>query len=367
MILFLVNTTSQLINAIVLAKTVLKGENCDVYYTPEVNLGIDNLKKTDVFAHCYQIHLVPDLLKRTTEFNKAVVRIKNALDFPKVRKALPSDPMQYSRMFVSGLSLRNYEYYYAVKRANPQVKLSLFEEGAFEYYSLGLPKSRAKRLFSHFFFGHYYPEECDSLYVYNPAFVQNIWGNISVRRIPNYSRDKELVEILNYIYGYAAPILRPRKEKYLILEQAFGDEHQNAEQRVLINRIAEKLGKENMVIKLHPRSTEEKYRGEYECIKTSIPLELIIANENDTDKAIISVSSSAALNLKLIFDIEPYIVILNRLGRSEADLGPADQLYSQIRDSCREKHFWIPWTMEEFDEILDTIARSVAPEGDRKG
>ena len=235
------------------------------------------------------------------------------------------------------------------------MKLSLYEEGACEYYTLGLSKSRARSIFSHFFFGHYYFEECDSLYVYNPGFVQNIWGNIEVKNIPNYSENIEILNLLNNVFDYKEKLLLPCREKVIILEQAFATENDEKNQEKLISHIAEIVGSENIIIKLHPRSGEGKYAGKYRTIKTSIPLELLIANEINIDKIFISVSSSATLNLKLIFDIEPYIIILNRLGRSDENLTTGDKLYSRIQQSCRENHFFIPHTLGELDKILMSI------------
>lgn len=355
MILILVNTTSQLINAIVLAETVLKNEKCDLYYTPEVKVGIDNLPDTNIFNNIYRIELVHDICSRDSELKRAIVRIKNAMDFGKVKKSLPSDPLQYSRVFASGISLRNFEFYYSIKYFNPTVQLSLFEEGSCEYYTLGLPKSKIRSLFSHFFFGHYYLEECDSLYVFNPPFVQNIWEGISIERIPNYSNNQEILNVLNSIFGYEHEILNTCCEKVIILEQAFANEESEKRQVELISHISEVAGKENVVLKLHPRSSADKYSGKYKAIKTSIPFELLMANEMAVDKIFISISSSATLNLKLIFDIEPYIIILNRLRRENAVLGEGDKLYSRIQSSCENQHFFIPDTLQEVDDILKKI------------
>lgn len=357
MVLFLTNTATQFMNAIIIKNTLLQDEVCDVYYTDNLSDYARKAQEFAVFNNSYQITLVKDICARDSHVKKAIVRIKNGLDFSEVMKMLPSDPMQYSRVFASGISLRNYEYYYAIKSKNQNVKLSLFEEGLCEYYNLSLPHSFARSAFSHLFFRHYYLEECDSLYVYTPEAVSNTWPNVAIKKIPYVNDQTELITLLNKIFRYEPKEMVNTDGKVVILEQAFYEDVQIKNQEEIIRVLSEVFGKDRIIIKLHPRSEANKYGQGYQYVKTNIPFEIIAINEDvDKDAIYVSISSSAVLNFKLMLNKEPKAIVLNRFNKSDEKKNESQSVFDYVKNAYTENRFYMPLDDEELIEAAKALS-----------
>lgn len=350
--LFLINTSTQLMNAIILSETVYKDEQCDVYYTDNLGDLIISVEQKSVFNKCFPIELPRDILRRNTLLARAIVRIKNALDLKKIEISLPSNPVKYERVLLSGQSLRNIEFYYAIKKQNKKVRLSLFEEGAFEYCMLGI-NSKSKIIFSKLFFGRYYLEDCEELFVYKPSLVKNNWDNINIRAIPGFVDNHDLKAILNDIFKYRHTTLDGCTRKVVFLEQAFFDQERDKRQIELINDVIDKYGQENVLVKMHPRSPQTKYNLPANSLIGGTPIELMVLNEDITSNIFISITSSATTNFKVIFNVEPIIIMLYRLFPSHNRVSTENEEFIvRVKDSCSEGTFFIPETIEEFNSIL---------------
>lgn len=349
MFLFLLNTPTQLLNAMVLIHGRFPGTECDAYYTDNLREFFEKQEIHAFFKNAYPIELLPDIWARSSGLKRSIVRIKNALDFRKiVNGGLPSEPALYQRVFASGISLRNYEIYYAIKARNPKAMLSLYEEGICEYYNLG-ERSIPQTVFSYFFFGHYYKREADSLYVYEPSAAVRVWKNAEVKPIPK-AFDPELRAAVNRVFGYQKTVLDGGPGKVVILEQAFDKKEDQEKQNKWIRKLEKTFGRENIIIKLHPRSEVSKYGDGYTYCETSIPLEILIMNESVSHHLFVSVSSSAVLNFRLMFQIEPDTIVLNRIERKVPS--PSDPLFRYVAEHAAKGNFWIPESEKELDQLL---------------
>lgn len=353
--LFLIDTTSQLMNAAALAKTEFEGIPCDVYYTPNVRQYAEKMAEENVFAAVYEVELVKDLLDRSSALKEALVRIKNALDIGKIEKNLPSDPMSYTRVLCSGVSLRKYEIYYAIKRNNPNVRFDLFEEGICEYYFLA-KKPWSKVLFSYIFFGRYYADDCENLYVYSPEIVEVAWKKIKLKAITPVPEIPGLLQIVNRCYDYTPTELATGKYKCVFLEQKMDTEAESREQIALIRTIAETFGENELIVKLHPRTDPESYKGMFDCMKTSMPFEIIAMNEDVEDITFISCGSSTLLNFRLMLHKEPNIFLLGMMGDpEELKKHPYARMFYRVQAGCSKNNFYIPMSEEDFYHRLHAV------------
>ena len=259
MYLFLIMTPSQLLNAIVLSKTVLKDVECDAYLTSNLDKYKSAVESSRVFKNVYSYELLPDIAGRQNSFKRMMVRIKNAMDVKKIPTMMPSDLKSYECIFASGISLRNYEIYYAAKRLNPSVRISLYEEGICEYYIL-TEKSRSKKAFSRFFFHSYYLEDCRELYVYEPGIVKSAWDNIEAKAIPRFCDDKDLMSLLNFVFGFNIEETLVYNNKVVFLESCYDEDLESEKYQLeLLNKVVSAVGAEKVIVKLHPRSSKDKY------------------------------------------------------------------------------------------------------------
>ena len=275
---------------------------------------------------------------------------------------MPSDPFQYDTVLASGISLRNYEVYYAIKSFNRETIISLYEEGICEYYHL-MEKSLSKKIFSYVFFHSYYLEDCKQLYVYEPSVVESKWKNISIDSIPKFIYIPELMSKLTDIFGIDKGINELIKNKILFLESSFYDEKKEEVQMIIIKQLIEVFGRDNVLVKLHPRSSDNKYDSDIITISTPIPLEMIIAHLDD-NIALVSLTSSAIINPKLMLDKEPLVVCLNQLDKT--NLSEADYVFDRVAALYEERRFYIPKTMKQLREVLKIVNNQISVNESRR-
>lgn len=358
MILFLANTPSQLLNAVVLSNTEFRNDKCDLYYTSNIKEASNIFLKEGCLNAAYEITLVPEKLPRNLKISKMIVRIENSLKLNTIKRNLPSNPSQYTRVFLAGVGLRNIEIFYAIKKLNKRVKLSLYEEGTYEYCAFGEKKEWSKILFSYIFFGQYYLYESDSLYVYMPELVVNRWENLIINRIPSLIDQQVLRASINKAFEYKHTNIVDYSGKCIILEQAFQNQQFRIQQDALIKKVISCYGKNNVIIKLHPRSSENKYGSDIHYLNTKLPFEIIALNEDVSKGIFVSITSSAITNFKVILNMEPTIIALYKLFDSNNKILVANQKFiTRVKDICKKNNFYIPANSNELIEILNSIAR----------
>lgn len=353
MYLFLIMTPAQLMNAIVLRKTVFKDIKCDAYMTSNLDKYRDSLENSNVFNKVYSYELLPDITGRQNAFKRMFVRIKNALDVKKIPAMMPSDAKSYECIFASGVSLRNYEIYYAFKKVNPSLRIALYEEGICEYYILS-QNSGFKKAFSHFFFNSYYLEDCRELYVYEPSIVKSAWDNIEIKAIPKFYDKPELMDTLNAVFGFNTDETLVYLNKVVFLESCYDDDLASEKYQLeLLDKVVESVGYENVIVKMHPRSPVDKYPDRFKIVFSNIPFEILAVNM-DLDKcAFVSTCTSAIVNPKLILDKEPVVVCLDRL--NDKELNESDYFFDRVANIYETKCFFIPESDDQYKAALETI------------
>lgn len=346
--LFMVNTPMQLMNAAIIAYATPESK-FDAYCTSNIYEKAKRLESDKVFDNCYEINLLNERFDRNNAVGKAINRIGNALGLHKIINSLPSSPQDYATIFISGVGMRNIEYYYALKKINPKIQLSLYEEGLFEYVGFSY-KSRAQELFSRIFFGRYYLNDASSLYIHDPNLVLCSWEKIKKVQISKDIPD-DLLWKLNKAFDYSGTVFNACKKKCIIVEQEFysDDTHSIKVQKQIIDMLGQLFGKDNVIIKLHPRSALDKY-PEYTVIDSKAPLELIALNEKIEDNIFVSINSSAILNLPLMCDVRSNVYILNNL----VNEGSMASEISQVVNKMNLEMIHLPSSIEEFRSQLFT-------------
>lgn len=101
----------------------------------------------------------------------------------------------------------------------------------------------------------------------------------------------------------------------IFLEEAFAEDGHKNNDFELIKCISEIVGKENFVVKRHPRLSANRYQNTGININKDIqiPWEVYILNSDFTKKTIFTVSSNACMTPSLVFDISCRVVYLKNI------------------------------------------------------
>ena len=124
--------------------------------------------------------------------------------------------------------------------------------------------------------------------------------------------DHVFLRLLNYVFDYhnEADIY---DTKYIFIEESYFTSGKSIQDIELVDGIAQIVGKENIMVKIHPRNPINRFErlGYKTNSNTSIPWELIVMNnQHILDKTLITIGSSSVFNPKLIFGLKVNVISL---------------------------------------------------------
>lgn len=217
---------------------------------------------------------------------------------------------RFSKCLFNVLKNRRYS-----KVGNSNLKLYLYEDGIasysklFEnYYHTCIPNNPTwkSKIFDRFICNtKYIFGNVSGMYLFNPDLVtyQPDWRLIQLKKI---DKDNSCFKgYLNYIFSYNNTKDIYDRKIIFMEESLYIDDDERPDLK-LLNKIADEVGKDNIMVKIHPRNPVNIFEKEgYKTNKdTAIPWELIIMNNDFSDKILITISSASILNPLTIFGIK---------------------------------------------------------------
>lgn len=317
--LFLCNTSYQILVAMWITYRYLPEDEVDLIITDHFTGSgelVSKAKSCGLFKQAYYA--------RTLAFNRHSISYTKGQDilhlvFPKehVREFFPLKK-KYDDLYIANFDTFSQTLYNALAHTNRHMKLHVFEEGLSTYSSFekyyndngeyyGHPKGILRKLVHKVVYRTktIYGNVCD-FYTFNPELMR--WKPqcrlIHMERISCVNQ--EFKSIVNSFFGYSTEC-NEYNTKYIFFEESFLAEGTEINDIELVDKIASRVGKENIVIKIHPRNPTNRFEKlGYKTNKcTYIPWEVILMNMEDLDdKVFITVASACILNPFLTFDRE---------------------------------------------------------------
>lgn len=228
-------------------------------------------------------------------------------------KEMVSLEAKYSDIYAANVDNFTSLVYDALARKNTDLKMFIFEDGMYTYSKLmrddyvNLQYSESdsfrKVLYKYIYNKKYIYGRVAGIYLFHPEDL--VWDVdfeiISMQKID--CSDKIFLDMCNKIFGYYES--RDRYErKYIFMEESFAAEGMPINDLELLEKLAQRVGKDNIMVKIHPRNPINRFaeKGYLTNENTSIPWEIIAMNLDDiSDKVFITVASSSILNPILIF------------------------------------------------------------------
>lgn len=264
-------------------------------------------------------------------------------------------------------------YSFFLKR-NPELKVELMDEGYSSYthyfrenYKPTNVKNKIKRFMfrtpGNFFSRKYIADEANTIYYFAPVLL--CWNNIpyKIKQIDT-SVISNFTQLVNLMFGYEDLLCKglnsEYKEKYIFFEESFFWSNKNNNDIDIINKIARMVGKENLIVKLHPRNQINRFASM--GIKTNktegIPWELILLNmDENEEKVFITFSSGAVLNFKFLIKESKYksILLYDCQGIQYYDVGnELKQWFNKYKDNYGQQLF-VPKDEKELKALLSKI------------
>ena len=296
--LCIVNTYYQLLFCIQLRLTLLKMD----YMTVLVS---DHSKKCEpVVSKINKLHLFDEIyFIKTLEIDQGIGIIQKQIDCIKIGLNMKT---RYDHLYTDILN-KNYDYilfnnmgylfidaaYSYFYRYNKKLKLALFEEGILSYSvsKSNLHRRKLINLIKIIRRKKTFEELICLFYCYYSRLYQ---GNLNTVEVPIIKKQSKICRVLRYVFD----IDLEYPQKYIFFASVYDFEGgKPVGEFELVNKIADLVGKENLLIKIHPRDTRTIYQDNgFNVDKNSaIPWEAIQLSGDFRDKVFMTINSGAVL------------------------------------------------------------------------
>ena len=326
-VLFLCSTYMQLINIIQLKMTVLKTEHADIIindHSRNSEKVAKKLEEINLFDRVRWINNREIMFQQSLWQDISDVISMNFGKNKKFRKMLWNDIGYYEKIYFYNMDLLLLCVWDIMLESSRKPQLVRFEEGITGYPLLDVRVKRKNtegmrmkltKLLRNISSRSTFHEYINTYCVYFPEIFKKYVTGIykegyKIKRIPFLSSDDtETIKILNHIFDY-----KPEKEsypwKFIYLASSMDYDGAGIGEYNLVCKLAEYIGKENILIKMHPRDTSKKYEENGFTVSRNsvIPWELVLLNNDFTRHVFVSLSSSSMITGPAILksDIESY-------------------------------------------------------------
>ena len=356
----------QFIVATHLRTTVFKDDEVDLLMynsMPAAEKLFENIKDSGLYNNCYIISSVLGI---------GITKLPLG---GKIKKHLRWLEMLYSPLKGTqrDLVLENYKYdlfvycangifleglFNVCRKVNPKMKCFRYEGSLTSYlHDNENAKGTFRIYFENIFKQHYKGlnlSGCvDKYYFFEPDLIQ-YKHNYVIDRLPKItSMDGNIIQMLNNIFDYSKTKDRIN-ERFVAFEDGNLYFMNNSEEVAIYNHTAEILGKNDFVVKLHPRNNCYRYNPELVRVNKAIaPWEIYLLNQNISGKTLITSASGSIFTSLIYFGMDVNIILIYKLIKEKIPLlnSNFEHLLASISKQTQAKIF-IPESYDELKSIL---------------
>ncbi|MBC2871089.1 hypothetical protein H7271_05655 [Bittarella massiliensis] len=362
MIAFLCATPYQIFNCVALKTTLYSDEKADLYlltHTSDISMYFSRLKASHMFSNIYVINAFrhPSNMWNTMK------------DFLFLDKSLSNvlNKKFYKILLGTCIGVINSVFYSKLYKNNPDLRFFYYDEGIGIYCTPLIEASTKLKFFIRSIGGRDYFESISGLYAYMPKAI------LTNRQFPGYcipAVSLERQELFNCIFAYSGEAEFYKDKTFVYLDQAYKKQlNIDIDNGKLLTQICRVVCKSQITLRLHPTRMpdDQEYSGNSVEVAPAvdIPWEVLLLNMDLQNKVFISINSTACITSKMVFDQEPFVILLYELVPEcmafHADGGKTMKMFfEKIRCSYRNpERFFIPKTFDELHNVLESISKEV--------
>lgn len=370
-ILAVAHSYYMLLTLIQLKITVYKNDKMDLLLSDAASnneIIFQNLKKTDIFNNCFFYHLSDvgwktfDRKKeKVNKFFNGIIKPQNVLN----RAGIKLGNYDILLVYVAG-RFDEQVFFNVIKSKNSDSFCELYEEGYTSYFSMygvfaSYPKKYIKILPAIMkLIGKkslLISNNITKAWYFNPELIQ-YKAKFDICKIPFFDiRNRKLINRVNDIFGLNDTY--NIKQNIIFLEGKSYTDGMPTDDLDLLNKLSAKLGKENIVVKLHPRTKDNRFSSEgYSIFEVDVPLELIILNGKNKGKVFVAIESGAPLTCLMNFQSNNTVVLLFKCSKF-VDTQTTDEHFFKLLERLKQKNgdeqLIIPENISELDEVSNYI------------
>ena len=349
------NTPFQILMACHIVTLYYKGYDVDITISEGIKDGATlakNAQKAHLFRNVLYIKNKKTFLSSPTIWAKCryvLGRIGEVYNNWKIAKNLAKNG--YDVCLFSNISIFTKLYTSLLRKHNPNAQLAIFEEGLVTYTQLYASGDAPTSLYRRFIDRKGLLAKINTLYLCHPHLLEwSIPDGTIVHLPPIDKNNTELMVALNTIFDYDQ--CEDLYDKRIVFfEESHIFEGFDVLDIDIVNQIAQLVGKDQIMIKIHPRNPENRFSqlGYKTNKNTSIPWEVLLLNQSFDDKVLVTISSGAVVSPYLYLGI-PCVsysllnTLFERPGFMQSDLG---DLMQRVYDEYHHI-FKAPNSIEQF-------------------
>ena len=318
--LFLCNSVYQVMVALWLKHRYYRSIESDIIISNHMNGGreiSERVEAAGLFRKTFYGETLEESRYRVKRTRAENIRVNlNQMVLLKQYVALKNE---YTDIYLANFDGFSQLLFTALSRGNVNLRLHVFEDGISTYCDF--------KKYYEYFRGYYYDPQVDKrnpikrllhqriykirpiynnitdFYVFNPQLMK--WNpGIPIYEMDKIDRmDEEFRLLVRQVFAVDQSVDHYDR-KYIFFEESFFADGDTINDVELVEQLVAQVGKENIMIKIHPRNPVNRFAelGYKTNTDTSIPWEVILMNLGDvSNKVFLTVASSAILNPIMIF------------------------------------------------------------------
>lgn len=355
----------------IISLVLSRSEKADLYIDPQfkaAHIYAERIRSLGVFESVIVIRH-EEIMQRYFSHRKGFLNhvqiARSYLHVDKIAKEILGTGILYKKIFVSSKAyLPRMVILYHLRQSQTCTTVYHFDDGVGSYYGDGAYKpQRLDYLLRYLLFGEKGVSRVTERFLFSPDVYIAINGrdSLDVHALTRIWESPYGANIVNRIFEGAEN--EKIKEPIIVLEEPYTDifsDKAAAKLTALYEDIILSCGVEKSIIKKHPRSIKGdnpkfNYYSNYE-----IPFEALCMNLSMNDKTLVSYGSTAVATPKLLFDKEPYVIMLYKLlGDNSSVIDTLDAFFSTIKKNYSTDKFFIPSTEQELYASLKIVKESI--------
>ena len=274
------------------------------------------LQEKQYFDHVY-VAKARDFILAKGKLNN----LKKALQIlsPKglVRKYLPQAADDYDEMFCWNYDAFTASFRVAYSSRDRKIQLNIFDEGFITYLPVDdtIPKRGFMKIIERLNalrgMGDLTRENVDCYYLLEPGAIF-FETKAKIFEIDRKQKDlPQIRELIDFLFD-AAEEATKYDRKYIILEEAFLANVPDVDDEGIFDRIIERVGIDNVIVKLHPRTSRDRFteKGIKTIGQSGVPFEALALCSDFSDKKLIGISCGTIPTYRMLFgeDFDGYML-----------------------------------------------------------
>lgn len=311
--LILCCTMYQLINAVNILENKLKPEETDLLLCHGADFSsiVPQIEEMHLFRQIYQ---VPTYLQYERDFRDKLSDMETKQIGKRSKKFFlyPEFQIGYQHFYTPIDDVYGKLLYYYLLEGSSHIDIHFYEDGIASYTKDYRWRTLHDRLPHSYYGKKAFDKNIVDHYLYEPDLYCGSESMCPILPIDKLTEKNISTNVIKELFENTCIGRNPIQEPFVFFVEAFIDKFVTVEDIPVLDYIASIVGKENILVKLHPREPIDRFTRRGYKVEKAIPFpwEAQVLCNAISQKAVLSFSSTASLTAKTVFDLNLFSIFM---------------------------------------------------------